>query len=89
MIEGLDRVIEETNQDCNALADMLIELGVKVLRPRQKAFCKEFHHPIMPRDVFGFYGNKMIHTYGAIHSRQAELKCYNEIVEKYSAQVPN
>ena len=60
MIEGLDRVIEETNQDCNALEAILTELEVKVLRPKQKAFRKEFHHPIMPRDIFGFYGNKMI-----------------------------
>ena len=87
MIEGLDRVIEETNQDCNALEAILTELEVKVLRPKQKAFRKEFHHPIMPRDIFGFYGNKMIQTYGAIHSRQEELDCYKEIVDTYKDKV--
>ena len=87
MIEGLDQVIEETNEDCRALADILTELGVKVLRPKQKAFNKKVHHPIMPRDVFGFYGNKMIQTYGAIHSRQEELICYDEIVNTYKDKI--
>ena len=87
MIEGLDQVIEETNEDCRTLADILTELGVKVLRPKQKAFNKEVHHPIMPRDVFGFYGNKMIQTYGAIHSRQEELICYDEILNAYKDKI--
>lgn len=79
-INGLDRVIEETNEDLDELSHILEDVGVKVHRPIQPEFSLDVHHPIMPRDVFGFYGKKMIQTYGAIHSRKKELNLYEKIV---------
>ena len=82
-INGLDRVVEETNEDLQGLQHILEDLGVKVHRPEQPEFSLDVHHPIMPRDIFGFYGTKMIQTYGAIYSRQQELECYKEIEKSY------
>ena len=78
-INGLDRVVEETNEDLDSLEKILTDLGVVVHRPTQPEFSLDMHHPIMPRDVFGFYGKKMLQTYCAVHSRQKELECYAEI----------
>ena len=69
-IDGLDKIVDETNEDLQNLEYILSDLGVKVHRPKQPEFSLDVHHPIMPRDIFGFYGDKMIQTYGAIFSRQ-------------------
>lgn len=82
-INGLDRVIEETNEDLQNLQDILEKLNIKVHRPKQPKFSLDLHHPIMPRDIFGFYGDKMIQAYGAIFSRQKEIECYEEIEKSH------
>jgi glycine amidinotransferase/scyllo-inosamine-4-phosphate amidinotransferase 1 len=82
-INGLDKVVDQTNEDLLGLVWLLEELGIKVHRPEQPEFSMDLHHPIMPRDIFGFYGDKMIQTYGAIHSRQRELECYKEIEKSH------
>lgn len=82
-IEGLDKVVDETNEDLQRLQFLLEDLNVKVHRPEQPEFSHDLHHPIMPRDVFGFYGDKMIQTYGPIHSRQKELECYDKIEKSH------
>ncbi len=82
-INGLDKVVDETNEDLQNLQYILEDLDVTVHRPKQPDFSLEIHHPIMPRDIFGFYGNKMIQTYGAIFSRQKELSCYDDIKKHY------
>lgn len=81
-IRGLDQIIEETNEDLNQLSQILNDEEVEVLRPIQPEFSQDVHHPIMPRDVFGFYDNKMIQTYGAVHSRIKELDLYQNIVNE-------
>jgi len=79
-IKGLDKIIDETNEDLNELENILVKQNVKVLRPIQPKFSIDLHHPIMPRDIFGFYGNKMFQTFGAIHSRFEEHTLYSDVV---------
>ena len=54
-INGLDRVIEETNEDLDDLENIFKDLGVTVYRPNQPKFSLDVHHPIMPRDILGFF----------------------------------
>ena len=82
-IDGLDRIVDETNEDLQNLEYILTDLDVKVHRPKQPKFSLDIHHPIMPRDIFGFYGDKMIQTYGAIFSRQKELDLYEDIEKSH------
>ena len=85
-INGLDKIVDETNEDLQNLQYILEDLNVKVHRPIQPDFSLDFHHPIMPRDLFGFYGDTMIQTYGAIFSRQKELECYENIKKYYELE---
>ena len=85
-INGLDRVIDETNEDLNELQNIFQKLGVIVYRPISPKFSLETHHPIMPRDIVGFYDDKIVKAYGAVHSRINELKLYDDILEECSTE---
>tara|TARA_B100001029_G_C15064017_1_gene461719 strand:- start:5374 stop:6366 length:993 start_codon:yes stop_codon:yes gene_type:complete len=83
-INGLDRVVEETNEDLDKLQSIFENLGVKVYRPIRPEFSLEIHHPIMPRDILGFYDDKIVKAYGAVFSRIREHECYVEILKELS-----
>jgi hypothetical protein len=80
-INGLDRVIEETNEDLNILHDIFETFDVTVHRPIQPDFSLDIHHPIMPRDILGAYDDVIIKAYGAVHSRIKEHECYENILD--------
>ena len=79
-INGLDRVIEETNEDLDDLENIFKDLGVTVYRPNQPKFSLDVHHPIMPRDILGFFDDVIVKAYGAVYSRIEEHKCYEDII---------
>ena len=83
-INGLDRVVEETNEDLDKLELIFKDLGVKVYRPIRPKFSLDIHHPIMPRDILGFYDDKIVKAYGAVFSRIREHECYVEILKELS-----
>lgn len=78
-INGLDRIVEETNEDLDELESILASCDVVVHRPIKPKFSLDVHHPIMPRDIIGFYGDQILQTYGAIESRGPEHLSYSEI----------
>jgi glycine amidinotransferase len=85
-INGLDRVIEETNEDLDNLSQILKNYNVNVYRPDMPNFNVDIHHPIMPRDILGVFGDEMYQAYGAIFSRQKEHYFYTKIIEKFRVE---
>ena len=80
-INGVDKIVEETNEDLDELQNILEDLGVVVYRPIRPKFSLDIHHPIMPRDILGIYDNIIVKAYGAVHSRIRELECYVDILK--------
>ena len=79
----LKRVLTETAEDLEVLADILKKESVIVQRPKplhnplQKYNVGEFsieyiNQPLQPRDLIGFFGNKIIEAYTKDHSRFLE-----------------
>lgn len=88
-LAGLEQIVDETNEDLDTLAKILEDEWCTVHRPKQPEFAQtkeggvEIHHPIMPRDSFGFFGDKMIQTQNLKESKQAELGLYEPIVNSH------
>jgi glycine amidinotransferase len=78
-ISGLQRIMEETKQDCDALAHVLTSHGVRVHRPDILNFSQAIHlpacdvkmpaPPIVPRDHFKVVDQTVLQTYGSIPER--------------------
>ena len=90
----LKRVLTETAEDLEVLVDILKKENIIVQRPKplhnplQKYTVGEFdieyiNQPLQPRDLVGFFGNKMIEAYTKDTSRYLETLCSRDILKEY------
>ena len=90
----LKRVFTETAEDLEVLVDILKKEGVIVQRPKvmhdplAKYNMGEFdieyaNQPLQPRDILGFYGNKIIEAYTKDRTRYFENWCSRDILKQY------
>ena len=90
----LKKVFTETAEDLEKLVEILKGEGVVVQRPKPilnpliKYNIGEFdisfsHHPLQPRDILGFYGNKIIESYTKQTERYLENWCSRDILKEY------
>ena len=78
----LQRIIDEANEDLDALATTLMSLGVEVVRPDPLNF--QVHDGLYnycPRDRLLVYGSTVIDTAMMYPCRDMELQCYHDILE--------
>lgn len=76
-------IIEETNEDLDALAETLVRLGVEVVRPEPMNF--QIHdgmYNYCPRDRLLVYGNTIVNPAMMYPCRDMELQCYHDIVDE-------
>jgi N-dimethylarginine dimethylaminohydrolase len=76
------RIIDEANQDLDALATTLIGLGVEVVRPDPLNFqTHDGMYNYCPRDRFLVYGSTIVDPAMMYPCRDMELQCYHDIVD--------
>ena len=86
---NLARILQETKEDLDVLAEYLIKLGVQVHRPRITKFPEninvghftiDYHTAsIVPRDQYLVYGNTIYQTYTSMPDRYLDSQNYNHI----------
>lgn len=90
------RMIEETNEDLDALSDELTKLGIIVHRPPVTDFTAihstpdwsvDGYHAYCPRDAILTVGNQAIETPMTLRHRVNEARIYRDIVE--TVQIPH
>ena len=90
----IKRVLYETAEDLEVLVDILKKEGIVVKRtkplhdPLKKynvgGFEVEFlNQPLQPRDIIGFYGNKMLEVYTKDRSSYYENWGARDILKEY------
>lgn len=85
----LHQILKETREDLDNLSTMLEQLGVVVKRPNLLPFERNINiagftsknpvAPIVPRDQYLVYGNKIIQTYTSMPDRYLESLAYYDI----------
>lgn len=76
------RIIEEANQDLDALATTLMSLGVEVVRPDPLNFqVHDGMYNYCPRDRLLVYGSTIVDPAMMYPCRDMELQCYHHIVD--------
>ena len=76
------RIIEETNEDLDGLATVLMSLGVEVVRPDTLNFqVHDGMYNYCPRDRLLVYGSTVIDTAMMYPCRDMELQCYHDIIQ--------
>jgi N-dimethylarginine dimethylaminohydrolase len=76
------QIIEETNEDLDSLATILMSLGVEVVRPDPLNF--QIHdgmYNYCPRDRLLVYGSTIVDPAMMYPCRDMELQCYHDIVD--------
>jgi N-dimethylarginine dimethylaminohydrolase len=89
----LARILYETKEDLDSLADYLTKLGIRVHRPTVTQFPKEIklgnfniHNatfPIVPRDQYLVYGNTVYQTYTSMPDRYLDSVNYYHIFKEF------
>ena len=90
----IKRVLTETAEDLEVLVDILKKENIIVQRPKPlydplKIYnvgefeVQYLNQPLQPRDILGFYGNKIIEAYTKDRSRYYENWCTRDIVKQY------
>lgn len=75
-------IIDEANEDLNALAKTLTELGVEVLRPDSLNFqTHDGMYNYCPRDRLLVYGDTIVDTAMMYPCRDMERQCYQDIID--------
>lgn len=91
------RVIEETNEDLDRIAEELTKLGIRVHRPAPADFSEirqvgewrvDGYYAYCPRDSLLTIGRQAIETPMAVRHRQDEARLYRHIVNTYPAPRP-
>ena len=92
-VDGLSKILEETEEDFKSLSKIFESAGVKVHRPKQVQLSSEktrhweskFPYPaICPRDHHIVYGDKILKTYGGDCNRYTEGDYFVDIMlEKF------
>lgn len=76
-------IVDETNEDLEALVSMLEKLGVSVLRPDPFNFqVHDGMYNYCPRDRLLVYGNTIVNPAMMYPCRDMELQCYHDIVDE-------
>jgi scyllo-inosamine-4-phosphate amidinotransferase 1 len=76
------RIIDEANEDLDALATTLTSLGVEVIRPEPMNFqAHDGMYNYCPRDRLLVYGNTIVNPAMMYPCRDMELQCYHDIVD--------
>lgn len=76
------RIIDEANEDLDALAAMLMSLGVEVIRPDPLNFqVHDGMYNYCPRDRLLVYGSTIVNPAMMYPCRDMELQCYHDIVD--------
>ena len=77
------RIIDEANEDLDALATTLIGMGVEVLRPTDFNFqAHDGMYNYCPRDRLLVYGSTIMDPAMMYPCRDMELQCYHDIVDE-------
>jgi glycine amidinotransferase len=84
-----DRILRETKEDLDHLADYLTKLNVKVLRPNPYSFPEQIDfsgftitnptQPIVPRDQYFVYDKTIYQTYTSMPDRYVDSYAYYDI----------
>ena len=92
-VDGMSKILEETEQDFSKLSNIFKDHNVKVHRPKQLSLLKEntrtwsskFPYPaICPRDFHVAYGNTILSTIGGDCNRYTESDYFLDIMlEKF------
>jgi len=85
----LDKIMSETKQDLDCLANLLKSLGVTVYRPNPNSYTNDIElpgftvsnavNPIIPRDQYLIYGNTIYQTYTSMADRYFDSYQYYNI----------
>lgn len=85
----LNTILRETREDLDNLSNMLEGMGVKVYRPKNPQFQQgisipnfRIHNPmapIVPRDQYLVYGEKIVQTYTSLPDRWLDSLAYYDI----------
>ena len=76
------RIIDEANEDLDALASTLMSLGVEVIRPDALNFqVHDGMYNYCPRDRLLIYGDTIVDPAMMYPCRDMELQCYYDIVD--------
>jgi N-dimethylarginine dimethylaminohydrolase len=76
------RIIDETNEDLETLAQTLVSLGVTVIRPDSLNFqAHDGMYNYCPRDRLLVHGNTIVDPAMMYPCRNMELQCYHDIVD--------
>ncbi len=79
----LQRIIDEANEDLDALATTLMSLGVEVVRPDPLNFqVHDGMYNYCPRDRLLVYGDTIVNPAMMYPCRDMELQCYHDIVDE-------
>ena len=77
------RIIDEANEDLDALATTLMGMGVEVLRPTELNFqAHDGMYNYCPRDRLLVYGSTIVNPAMMYPCRDMELQCYHDIVDE-------
>ena len=77
------RIIDEANEDLDALATTLIGMGVEVLRPTDFNFqAHDGMYNYCPRDRLLVHGSTIVDPAMMYPCRDMELQCYHDIVDE-------
>jgi N-dimethylarginine dimethylaminohydrolase len=92
----LQTILRETREDLDTLAASLEKMGVKVYRPKNLPFergidiagfkVKNPVAPIVPRDQYLVYGEKIVQTYTSMPDRWLESLAYYDIFRELFEQ---
>jgi glycine amidinotransferase/scyllo-inosamine-4-phosphate amidinotransferase 1 len=75
-------IINETNEDLNALTKVLSEFGAEVVRPDNFNFqLNDGFYNYCPRDRFLIYGNTIVDPAMMYPCRDMEYQCYMDVLE--------
>lgn len=81
-------IIDESNEDLQALVDTLTKLGVEVLRPADIDFqALDGMYNYCPRDRLLVYGDAIVDPAMMYPCRDMELKAYHDIVDEVNRYI--
>jgi len=78
-VPELDKILTETKEDLDNLANYLTKLGIQVHRPTIGELQPNQVYPIVPRDQYLAYGDCIYQTYTSMRDRYWDGLCYYDI----------
>lgn len=78
-VSELDKILTETKEDLDNLANYLTRLGIRVHRPTIGELQPNQVYPIVPRDQYLVYADCIYQTYTSLRDRYWDGLCYYDI----------